>query len=159
MTPITPILDALRQPQAPDWQALLDQTLAAFGCSTGTLHFLDPTDGLLHLAARTGIPDFLLPKMTVIPIGKGMAGIAAERRQPVQVCNLQTDASGVARPSAKDTQMEGSLAAPLLLDDHLYGTIGIAKPVPYEFSDEQIAALTQISEAICRKRLALTAAS
>jgi GAF domain-containing protein len=55
--------------------------------------------------------------------------------------------------------MEGSLAAPLLLDDHLYGTIGIAKPVPYEFSDEEIAALTRISEAISRKRLALTTAS
>ena len=158
MTPITPILDALRQSTTPDWQALLDQTLAAFDCTTGTLHFLDPADGLLHLAAKKGIPEFLLPKMTVIPIGKGMAGIAAERRQPVQVCNLQTDASGVARPSAKDTQMEGSLAAPLLLDGHLYGTIGIAKPVPYEFSDEEIAALTRISEAICRKQQALTAA-
>ncbi len=155
MTPITPILDALRQPQSPDWQALLDQTLAAFGCTTGTIHFLDPADGLLHLAAQTGIPAFLLPKMTVIPIGKGMAGIAAERREAVQVCNLQTDASGVARPSAKDTQMEGSLAAPLLLDGQLYGTIGIAKPVPYEFTDEEIAALTRISEAMCRKRLAL----
>jgi hypothetical protein len=30
----------------------------------------------------------------------------------------------------------------------LYGTIGIAKPVPYEFSDEEITALTRISEAI-----------
>ncbi len=158
MTPITPILDALRQPQTPDWQVLLDQTLSAFDCTTGTIHFLNPADGLLHLAAKTGIPEFLLPKMAIIPIGKGMAGIAAERRQPVQVCNLQTDASGVARPSAKDTQMEGSLAAPLLLDGQLYGTIGIAKPVPYEFSEEEIAALTLISEAICRKRQALPTA-
>ena len=156
MIQITPILNTLNQSPAPDWQALLDQTLTAFQCTTGTIHFLDPADGLLHLAAKTGIPEFLLPKMTVIPIGKGMAGIAAERRQPVQVCNLQTDDSGVARPSAKDTQMEGSLAAPLLLDGQLYGTIGIAKPVPYEFSDEEIAALTQLSEAICRKRLVLT---
>ncbi len=54
--------------------------------------------------------------------------------------------------------MEGSLAAPLLLDGQLHGTIGIAKPVPYEFSDEEIAALTRISEAICRKRLGLPAA-
>lgn len=153
MNKIAPILDALRQAQAPDWQALLDQTLTAFDCTTGTLHFLDPADGLLHLAAKAGIPDFLLPKMRVIPIGKGMAGIAAERREPVQVCNLQTDESGVARPSAKDTQMEGSLASPLLLDGQLYGTIGIAKPVPYEFTDEEIAALTQVSEAICRKRM------
>lgn len=158
MTPITPILEALRQPQSPDWQALLEQTLAAFGCTTGTIHFLDPADGLLHLAAQAGIPPFLLPKMTVIPIGKGMAGIAAERREAVQVCNLQTDASGVARPSAKDTQMEGSLAAPLLLDGQLYGTIGIAKPVPYEFSGEEIEALTRISEAICQKRLVLPTA-
>ncbi len=153
MIQTTTILTTLQGNSAPDWQTILNQTLETFDCTTGTLHFLEPSDGMLHLAAQVGIPAFLLPKMTTIPIGKGMAGIAAERRQPVQVCNLQTDESGVARPSAKDTQMEGSLASPLLLNGELYGTLGIAKPVPYEFSDEEIAALTEISEAICHKRI------
>ncbi len=135
----------------PDWNAFLDATLTTFDCTTGTLHFWDSSQNVMTIQAQRGIPDFLLPKMSLIPIGKGMAGIAAERREPVQVCNLQTDASGVARPSAKDTQVEGSLAAPLIRGGRLYGTIGIAKPVPYEFTQEEIDALMQLGEAICEK--------
>ena len=79
-----------------------------------------------------------------------MAGIAAERREAVQLCNLQTDESGVARPAARDTKVEGSIALPLLLNGELHGTLGIAKPVPYDFTDEEVAALMQLGEAICR---------
>ena len=79
----------------------------------------------------------------MIPIGKGMAGIAAERMQPVQVCNLQTDASGVAKPGAKDTKMEGSISAPMILDGKLRGTLGAAKPIPYEFSDAESSLLLE----------------
>jgi GAF domain-containing protein len=71
--------------------------------------------------------------------------------KPVEMCNLQTDASGVARPAAKETKVEGSLAAPLIHKGKLYGTIGIAKPVPYDFTKEEIASLMQIGDAICQK--------
>ncbi|HZX72838.1 MAG TPA: GAF domain-containing protein [Cyclobacteriaceae bacterium] len=134
-----------------NWQQLLNDTLAAFGCSTGTLHFLNKSTNLLELKAQTGIPEFLLPKMTTIPIGKGMAGIAAERMKAVEMCNLQTDESGVARPSAKDTKVEGSLAAPLILNGELHGVIGIAKPVPYDFTPEEISELMKIGEEISKR--------
>jgi putative methionine-R-sulfoxide reductase with GAF domain len=87
----------------------------------------------------------------VIPVGKGMAGIAAQRREVVQMCNLQTDESGVARPSAKETKVEGSMAAPILLNGKLYGTLGVAKPVPYEFNQHEIDTLMQIGERIASK--------
>lgn len=147
-----PVYDLLeKQSLNIDWTSLLSEVLTAFDCTTGTIHTLDPATNLLHLKAYQGIPEFLLPKMTVIPVGKGMAGVAAERRQPVQICNLQTDESGVARPSARDTKVEGSMTAPLMLDGELYGTLGIAKPVPYDFTDEETDALMQIGEAISRK--------
>lgn len=132
-----------------NWNETLTQILDAFDCTTGTLHLWDDARNALVVVAHQGIPDFLLPKMSTIPIGKGMAGIAAERRAPVQVCNLQTDESGVARPSARDTKMEGSLAIPLLHEGRLYGTLGIAKPVPYDFSDDEIHALMQVGDAVC----------
>ncbi|CCH00194.1 putative GAF sensor protein [Fibrella aestuarina BUZ 2] len=150
-TNIQPILDALTSTgTAPDWTATLNQILQAFDCTTGTIHRLDPETGLLTLVAYAGMPEFLLPKISQIPIGKGMAGIAAERREAVQLCNLQTDESGVARPAARDTKVEGSIALPLLLDGTLYGTLGIAKPVPYDFPAEEIAALEQIGDAMSR---------
>jgi L-methionine (R)-S-oxide reductase len=98
--------------------------------------------------AHVGVPDFLLPKLATIPIGKGMAGIAAERKKPIEMCNLQTDSSGVARPAAKETKVEGSVAAPLMLDDVLYGVIGIGKLVPYDFTAAETEELMAIGEAI-----------
>ena len=123
--------------------AVLGKLLEAFQCPVGTIHTLDAPSGLLKLRARRGIPDSILDKVSMIPIGKGMAGIAAERMQPVQVCNLQTDSSGVAKPGAKDTKMEGSISAPMILDGKLKGTLGVAKPVPYEFSDAESALLLE----------------
>lgn len=150
-TDISHILAKLRQTQVPvSWQELLSDTINAFDCSTGTIHTLDQDTQLLALQAHQGIPDFLLPKMERIPIGKGMAGIAAERRKPVEMCNLQTDGSGVARPAAKETKVEGSIAVPMLLDGELYGTLGIAKPVPYDFTEEESNALLQLGEEMSR---------
>ncbi|MEH1802394.1 MAG: GAF domain-containing protein [Nostoc sp.] len=147
-----PIFDTLADKgSAIDWNRLLTEILAAFNCSTGTIHTLDQDSQLLHLKAYQGIPEFLLPKMTIIPIGKGMAGVAAERKRPVQICNLQTDESGVAKPLAKETKVEGSITVPLMLNGRLYGTLGIAKSVPYEFTLEEEETLMEIGEAISRK--------
>ena len=76
---------------ADEWHAVLDLALSRMQCDTGTIHRLEPGSRTLKLVASRGIPDELLPKVGAIPIGKGIAGAAAERRQPVQICNLQTD--------------------------------------------------------------------
>jgi putative methionine-R-sulfoxide reductase with GAF domain len=144
---ILPLIEAgLASPDA--WPPLLDAVLAAFDCSTGTIHTLDPDSGKLALAAQRGIPGELMPMITSIPIGKGIAGAAAERREAVQLCNLQTDDSGVARPDAKKTQVSGSIAIPLLSGDELKGTLGIGKFIPYEFTADDIASLWQIGNRI-----------
>ena len=112
---------------------LLRDVLEEFDCTSGTLHRAEGSE--LKLVAHEGIPDSVLAKIEMVPIGKGMAGLAAERREPVQVCNLQTDNSGVAEPGARETMMEGAIAVPIIgSDGTLEGTIGIAKPEPYEFT-------------------------
>jgi len=128
---------------------VLDLLLAHLNCVTGTVHLLDQNSGMLQLAAQRGIPEVVLDKIKVIPIGKGMAGIAAERREPVQVCNLQTDNSGVVRPGARDTRMEGSIAAPMLnTQSALKGTLGVAKPVAYDFTEQECDLLMQVGQMI-----------
>jgi putative methionine-R-sulfoxide reductase with GAF domain len=143
------ILASINQPKI-DWQQLLSEIISSFECTTGTLHFLDADTALLKLKAHQGIPDFLLPKLSEIPIGKGMAGIAAERREPVEMCNLQTDASGVARPAAKETKVEGSIVVPMLYNDSLFGTLGIAKTIPYDFTKAEINELLLIASEVCK---------
>lgn len=131
-----------------NWKQVLSAVISYFDCITGTLHFLDAKTSLLELEAEQGIPEFLIPKLSTIPIGKGMAGIAAERLEPVEMCNLQTDSSGVARPAAKETKVEGSIVAPLLLKGVLYGTLGVAKPISYDFTEEEKNTLLEIGEEI-----------
>lgn len=138
---------------APDWDALLARILESFACVTGTIHRLDAESGLLELVAQRGIPEAIMLRVQRIPVGKGMAGLAAARREPVQVCNLQTDDSGQAKPGAKLTQMAGSIAAPMLVDGKVRGTLGVARPDEYTFSDDQIALLLTLGALIGRKLL------
>ena len=93
------------------------------------------------------MPDSVLDPIQTIPFGKGMAGAAAERREPIQLSNLQTDDSGVAEPSARDTGMEGSLVAPVIdSNGDIKGAIGVAKPEAHEFSEAEQDDLMSMGE-------------
>jgi len=97
---------------------------------------------VLKLVAYHGIPPHIAEIAATVPIGKGIAGLAAERREPVTICNLQTDTSGQARPAARSTGMEGSLAVPMLVAGELRGVLGIAKATAHDWTaDEQNLAL------------------
>lgn len=134
-------------PTDSDWSAFLAAVANDFGCTTATLHRLAPAQQLLQLVASQAIPPQLMPVIQTIPVGKGIAGAAAERQQPVELCNLQTDTSGVAKPGAKQTQVQGSLAVPVMEGTRLCGTLGIGKLVPYDFSEEEKARLMSIASA------------
>jgi putative methionine-R-sulfoxide reductase with GAF domain len=140
------------QPSAEEWTTFLHQVLAEFECVTGTLHRLDPADNLLKLVTCNGIPEVLMPVIQTIPIGKGVAGAAAQRKEPVEICNLQTDTSGVAKPDAKKTQVQGSLAVPVLGEgDALCGTLGIGKMQAYDFTDDEKTRLMNVGRAIAAR--------
>jgi GAF domain-containing protein len=125
-------------------EATLRAALDLFGCQTGTVHLL--REGALKLASHVNIPAPLLPIIDTVPIGKGIAGLAAERREPVSICNLQTDGSGQARPAAKMTGMEGSVAVPILLNGELKGVLGVAKATAHDWTDAEKTQLLEIAE-------------
>jgi signal transduction protein with GAF and PtsI domain len=134
---------------ATDPQSFLHAALAHFGCQTGTVHLL--RDGVLRLAVHENIPAPLLPIIETVPIGKGIAGLAAERREPVSLCNLQTDTSGQALPAAKTTGMEGSVAVPMLSAGELRGVLGIAKAEAHDWTDPEKAELLEIAGALAAR--------
>ena len=109
---------------------------------TGTVHRLG-ADGQLHLAAVIGaFPPPVMDAIRVIPVGKGLAGLAAERRTCVTVCNLQSDASGAARPGARATGMEGAITAPCIAPDGtLVGVVGVANAGARTFTQAEQDAL------------------
>src|SRR5688572_3635159 len=106
-----------------DFDDALQTIIEHFKADSGTIHMLD-SDGILHLkAASKGMPEAVLNVIRRVPVGKGMAGLAAQRREPVTVCNLQTDKSGDVRPGAKKTGMEGAIVAPIFdSENHVVGT-------------------------------------
>ena len=140
-----------QHPEPEDWSTFLCMVIEEFGCTTGTLHRFDTADQHLKLVAHRGIPPQLLPVIQSIPIGKGIAGAAAESRAPVELCNLQTDTSGVAKPGAKQTQVQGSLAVPVLDGDRLCGTLGIGKLTAYEFTAEEKEQLIAIGREVAAR--------
>ena len=126
-------------------QTVLDEAIRAFGCQAGTVHWLDAQTGLLKLAAHRNIPEAITQTIATVPVGKGIAGLAAERREPISLCNLQTDTSGQARPAAKTTGMEGSVAVPMLVAGELRGVLGIAKANAYDWAEDEKASLLKIA--------------
>ena len=137
----------------PDWTAVLARVLANFGCVTGTVHRTDPATGLLMLVTQYGIPPhvlpMLLPKIDNIPFGKGIAGCAAQRKEAVQLCNLQEDLGGVAKPDAQKTNVQGALAVPIVgADGKVIGVLGIGKIQPYDYTEAEIADLNAVAALI-----------
>ncbi len=117
------------------WESILASILKEFGCQTGTIHQSNAEKNL-NLICQIGVPDRLLDKISLIPFGKGIAGVAAETRQPVELCNLQLDLGGVAKSEARQTGVSGSIAVPIFTmeNDQVIGTLGIGKYAPYEFT-------------------------
>lgn len=125
----------------------LRSVLDEFDCTAGTIHRVE--DGRLTLVAHEGMPDEVLSRVETLPFGKGMGGLAAERREPVQICNLQTDDSGVAEAGARASGLEGTIAAPMLgPDETLKGVIGIGKRGEYEFSADEEDELLRVGRRI-----------
>ena len=132
----------------------LDDALALIvrhlGADTGTVHLL-AEDGLLHLAAATpGLPEVVLSTIRVIPVGKGMAGLAVERRRPVDACNIQTDQSGDVRPGARATGLAGAVVVPIFRGDDVVGTLGVANRGERTFSEAETQDLIEAGRPLAK---------
>ena len=133
-----------------NWKMLLTSTLKTFNCQTGTIHQTTDDGKTLTLVEQIGVPDFLLERISHIPFGKGIAGAAAERKEAVELCNLQQDLGGVAKPDARQTGVSGSIAVPVFSAETgaVIGTLGIGKFVPHEFSLPEKQQLIEIAAEI-----------
>lgn len=133
---------------ANELEKFLRETLAQFNSETGTIHKLHEPTQLLRLVAQVGLPPQLLDVVSIIPVGKGIAGECAQKNQPVTICNLQTNSSGVAKPGAKQTGVGGALCVPIRDGNKLIGTLGIGTRREYEYSVAEINSLQEIGREI-----------
>lgn len=137
---------------SPNDKDALARIVAAIGADSGTIHYL-ADDGLLHLeAASEGMPAAVLAMIQKIPVGKGMAGLAVERKKPVDACNIQTDTSGDVRPGAKATAMAGAIVVPIFSGEDVIGALGVANRTERTFSEAEIETLTQAGRELAQRR-------
>jgi len=124
------------------WSAVLELCVARLGTDGGTVHQL--TEAGLELRAFSGaMPPPVLATIRLIPVGKGMAGLAVERAEPVTACNLQTDDSGDVRPGARQTGLQGSIVVPILDGERPVGALGVGSREERTFDADEIALLLE----------------
>src|SRR5215216_6965567 len=121
-------------------QAELEKIVREFRADTASIHMLE--GGALILKAHVGLPAHVVEIVSRVPIGKGMAGLAAERNEPVTTCNIQTDASGDVQSGAKATGVNGAIVVPIRdRRGEVRGTLGMGVYRPYEYTQEETARL------------------
>jgi L-methionine (R)-S-oxide reductase len=138
----------LKKMNPTDLEKTLRDALAQFNSETGTIHKLHEPTQLLRLVAQVGLPPQLLDMVTIIPVGKGIAGQVVAQGKPVTLCNLQTDTSGVAKPGAKQTGVGGALCVPIRNNEKIVGTLGLGTKREHEYTLAETAALEEIGRRI-----------
>jgi len=123
------------------WQSWLETFVRTQGGVAGTVHRREG-DNLL-LAASHNIPPPVVQVVAIVPKGKGMAGLAFERRQPVQTCNLQTDKTGDVKPGARAVNAQAAIALPVPdATGETRAVVGLAFANELEITPEHTARLT-----------------
>ena len=106
----------------------------------------------MHLRACAGsLPPPVMEAIRVVPVGKGIAGLAVERAEPVNLCNLQTDGSGAARPAARSTGVQGTICVPIMAGGKAVGALGIGTYREHTFTEDEIALLLEAGRTMGRK--------
>jgi len=124
-----------------DIQAWLGEFLRTHHGVAGTVHRL-VGDALL-IEAAVNIPEPVVRATETIPRGKGMAGLAWERDEPVQTCNLADPGKDV-RPGAKAVGAGAAVAFPVHdLAGAVRAVVGIAFAEARELPAEEIARLSR----------------
>lgn len=119
----------------------LENFLGKYNGAAGTVHFYE--NGGLKLVSAINIPPQVQQVVAWVPNGKGMAGLALERKEPIQTCNLKEDNTGNVKPGAKAVNAQAAVALPVLDSaSSVRAVVGIAFPDEREFTTAELDDLT-----------------
>jgi len=132
---------------SPPFEAWLMRFLSDAGAVAGTVHLHQ--DGGLRLAASVNIPPKVQEVVAWVPTGKGMAGLALERGEPVQTCNLKEDRSGAVKPGAKAVDAQAAVAMPVRdQSGSIFAVVGVAFAGEREIQGEELGRLERAAASL-----------
>ena len=128
-------------------ESWLQNFLAKYNGAAGTVHIFE-NDGL-KLVSAINIPPPVQQVVAWVPNGKGMAGLALQRKEPIQTCNLKEDNSGNVKPGAKAVNAQAAVALPVLdSQSEVRAVVGIAFPNEREFTPAELDDLTAAASTV-----------
>mgnify|MGYP001608480073 CR=1 FL=1 len=141
-------MELLQAVKTDDLDRALAAVLAHFACQVGTIHVLE-ADGQLHLRAHSkGLPDHIVAAARVVPIGKGIAGLAAQHKTAINECNLARSADPRIPDSVKSSGVLGAVCVPMMKGDDVVGTLGVAVLKERDFTQAEEELLTHVARII-----------
>jgi L-methionine (R)-S-oxide reductase len=128
-------------------QQWLEAFIREQGAIAGTVHVQRGED--LFLTAAHNIPPQVIAIVAHVPHGKGMAGVAQVKKEPVQTCNLQTDETGNIKPGAKAVDAQAAVALPVLdAEGAVRAVVGIAWNKEGEIGPAEEQAMMKLAAAL-----------
>jgi hypothetical protein len=134
--------------QGADPQSWLEGFVSTNGGIAGTVHLVTAPD-VLSLAAAVRIPEQVQQIVKTVPRGKGMAGLAFERDEPISTCNIKTDATGQVRPGARMVDARAGVALPVHdASGRVRAVVGVAFTDEKALSESELAALARAADTL-----------
>lgn len=125
----------------------LAEYLGSLGAVAGSVHLVEGVG--LRLAGAVNLPEKVQAVVEWVPRGKGMAGLALERGEPVFTCNLKDDSSGAVRPGAKAVDAEAAVAMPVRNGSNvIVAIVGFAFAEQRDFTKSNLEAFEITAEGL-----------
>jgi transcriptional regulator with GAF, ATPase, and Fis domain len=118
----------------------------AFGCDQASLMLFDSNSDVLEVCAVSGknVPEGVMGARQ--PIGKGIAGWVAQKREPLLLTPSQSPIPGI---ELRKKDMSAAMVVPIILRDELVGVINVSSRNPQvEFDQDDVRALQAFAETV-----------
>lgn len=137
-------------------QLVLETVQHTLGSEWVSLMLLDEERQELSISAALGLPEEVVTS-TQVKVGQGLAGLAAQRREPILVSE-QAEVDPAIQSSLTRRVIGSSICVPLLLKDRVLGVLNTSRPlgvVPFRQDDVDLMSILgeQIAIAIENARL------
>jgi L-methionine (R)-S-oxide reductase len=148
----TELSETVLQNARPDVTAWLSGFVERHGGLMGSVHLTEPAaEGEMVLVAAHNLSVSIQNGAAIAEIGKGMAGVTAQRRAPLTFADLKTDTSDIPHPQDRDSGSRGSIIVPILAadrDNEIAAVVGLGFPTPREFSEPDVKAYVADAESV-----------
>jgi len=128
------------------FQAITSTYLEIFDCHQSSLMLLNPETNMLEMKAATGhINREKLYKIKQ-PVGKGIAGYVADRKEPV-ILGRNVDPSKYPGLQIQPMKLTAAMVVPIMVRDELVGVLNISSRAPDTvYFEEDLRALEVFAE-------------